>query len=95
MKIPKQVTIGDTKYEVRRTSNDLRLGYISYADHVISISRVYFMGGRMSAYEQADTFWHELTHGILHDMGHRLQNNEQFVTAFAKRLNKAVHSAKF
>jgi 23S rRNA maturation-related 3'-5' exoribonuclease YhaM len=36
-----------------------------------------------------------LTHAILHDMGSKLEANEVFVTEFSKRLNNAIHSAKF
>ncbi len=43
----------------------------------------------------AHTFWHELTHAILHDMKHPLAPNEEFVEKFSKRLNDAIHSAKF
>jgi hypothetical protein len=45
--------------------------------------------------ERAETFWHELTHGILADMEHPLFNDEKFVVAFSQRLNDAIHSAKF
>jgi hypothetical protein len=49
------------------------------------------------AYKREDvsnTFWHELTHAILNDMGSNLQRNESFVTAFADRLNQVVNTAK-
>ncbi len=42
----------------------------------------------------AETFWHEVTHAILHDMQHPLWRDEKFVTAFSKRLNEVVHTAK-
>jgi hypothetical protein len=43
-----------------------------------------------------DTFWHELVHAILNDMGEDLlNNNEKFVTGFANRLTKAIQSARF
>jgi hypothetical protein len=44
--------------------------------------------------EVSDTFWHELTHAILHDMNHPLWKNERFVSGFAERLNRAVNSAR-
>jgi len=51
------------------------------------------------AYTQAmmsETFWHELTHAILNDMGEdTLNKNEKFVTGFANRLTKAIRSARF
>jgi len=40
------------------------------------------------------TFWHEVTHCILYDMGHDLCDNERFVIAFANRLSSAINSAK-
>jgi hypothetical protein len=49
------------------------------------------------AYKQEDvddTFWHELTHAILNDMGSSLDRDEEFVTAFSKRLAQAVNTAK-
>jgi hypothetical protein len=44
--------------------------------------------------KRAETFWHEVTHAILHDMGNPLWKNEQFVTQFSKRLNQVVQTAK-
>lgn len=48
----------------------------------------------MTERQQSYTFWHEMTHAILKDMGHRLEANEEFVDAFAIRLNDAIHNAK-
>ena len=42
-----------------------------------------------------NTFWHELTHAILHEMGNKLGRNEAFVTEFADKLSGAIDSAKF
>ena len=52
-------------------------------------------GRKFSNAEIDDTFWHEVTHAILYDMGHRLYNDESFVTEFAGRLAKAIKSAQF
>jgi hypothetical protein len=41
------------------------------------------------------TFWHEVTHAILHDMNHPLWDNEEFVTQFSKRLLSVVKTAEF
>lgn len=41
------------------------------------------------------TFWHEVVHGILHDMGSRKNSDEIFVDAFAKRLVQVTLTAKF
>ena len=43
-----------------------------------------------------ESFWHEVTHAILHDMGRdTLNRDERFVTEFAHRLTKAINSARF
>ena len=43
----------------------------------------------------SETFWHEVTHAILYDMGDPRWKDEKFVEGFSKRLNEVVHSAKF
>ncbi len=52
-------------------------------------------GRKFTDAEIDDTFWHEITHAILYDMGQRLHDNEHFVTEFSGRLAKAIKSAKF
>jgi hypothetical protein len=42
-----------------------------------------------------ETFWHELTHAILHEMDHPLFRSEVFVTQFAKLLSQSINSARF
>lgn len=42
----------------------------------------------------SETFWHEVTHAILHDMEHPLWKDEKFVTAFSKRLNQVINTAR-
>lgn len=42
-----------------------------------------------------ETFWHEALHTILHDMRHKLNHDEQFVTGVAKRIAQIVHTARF
>jgi len=42
----------------------------------------------------SETFWHETTHAILYDMGDPRWNDEKFVTAFSKRLNQIINTAK-
>ena len=42
----------------------------------------------------AETFWHEATHEILHDMRHPAHGDEVFVTEFSRRLTRLVYTAK-
>lgn len=44
--------------------------------------------------QRSETFWHEVTHAILHDMKDPRWNDEKFVTAFSKRLNQVINTAK-
>jgi hypothetical protein len=101
MKIPKQVTIGRTPHLVR-TKNEVLVGkticHGSFEEgtHTISIAQGNpDRGYKYTADERSNTFWHELTHAILYDMGNNLTHNEKFVTAFADRLDQAVKTAKF
>ena len=99
MKIPTRVKIGKTWIKIDTLKHLLvpdamgahcsSLKYIQIATH--STRR----GIRYRKEEIANTFWHELTHAILHDMKHKLETDEKFVTAFADRLTQAVNSARF
>jgi hypothetical protein len=98
MQIPKQVTVNTTRYAVESVQqiSGKRRGYIHYDDKYIKVATHNPVTGKpRSERQQAQTFWHEMTHAILRDMGHRLASNEEFVDAFATRLNDAIYSAKF
>jgi hypothetical protein len=61
------------------------------------VTNAYACGQEMVHKEElADTFWHEVVHAILEDMGqYELNKNEAFVTQFANRLTVAIKTAKF
>ena len=96
---PTSIQIGNHKYSIRTTTympqkgvmGTVRydLGTIQLASHSNTTNRPY------SKAQRQETFWHEVTHAILHDMGHKLYTNERFVTDFASRLSKAISSARF
>jgi hypothetical protein len=95
-RLPKEIRVGTKRYAVvRKAKNLAKVGRIDYEDGTIAVAVHDSRGVPLSAQEQHEVFWHEMTHGILNDMGHPLRDNERFVTAFAKRLNKAIFSAKF
>ena len=96
VKLPKRITVGRKRFKVEQ------LPVIKDADGKPTVmGRVNFNLGRIQvstkypAAEIRNTFWHEMTHAILDDMGHDLTHNERFVTAFANRLSDAIDSAKF
>lgn len=89
MQIPTSLTVGATRYTIKLEPPGKRLyGRINYWEHTIQIKP-------RSEAGQSLTFWHELTHAILHDMRHPLHTNERFVTEFSDRLHRAVQTARF
>lgn len=98
MKIPKQVTVGAKTYVVREPKNIKRrgmMGELNLTRCVLDVAtHSNVTDTRFKAEDRYDTFWHELTHAILHDMGSALNKDEKFVTAFASRLNQAILTAK-
>ena len=97
MKIPKQFTVGPTTYRVewRHTiQNPSAMGRTYYRKKLVEMAQYDEFGNSFEQEEIDDTFWHELTHIILQDMGNDLTDNENFVTAFANRLTQAVNSSK-
>lgn len=102
MKIPNEVKIGKTKIRVLkpyavRVGKDACRGCYNWATKEIHVAN-YTPSGKhkYSPSEKSNTFWHELTHAILHDMGEKkLNDNEQFVSDFADRLDQAIKTAKF
>jgi hypothetical protein len=101
MMLPKQVTIGRTPHLVRTkpdvlVGKTLCRGSFDEAAHTITIAQGNTKRGYVyDADERSNTFWHEITHAILHDMGSELTHNEKFVTAFADRLDQAIKTARF
>lgn len=100
MKIPKQVTIGKTKIKIDQPES-LRVGKqpcrgcYDRADNSIDVAKQDVRGYKYDKDERSETFWHEITHAILHDMKNQLSYNEKFVTAFSQRLDQAIKTAKF
>ena len=99
MPIPTSIKLGKHRYTVATHGTMPYLaakGSIDYSIKRISLGQRCNVSGRTySPKERAETFWHEVTHGILHSMNHPLYLNEKFVEEFAKRLNNAIHSAEF
>ena len=102
MKIPKQVVVGKTKVRVNKVHSLMvgkdacRGGYDWDNQEIIIASNNPSGMHKYSASDKSNTFWHELTHAILHDMGKdKLNKDEAFVTAFANRLDQAIKTAKF
>ena len=94
MKIPKEITVGKTTYTIRRSGKGSNLGHIDYQTNIICVATQDSYGNKLDAEEVHDTFWHELTHAVLHDMNHPLRDDEKFVGKFANRLSSAIDTAR-
>jgi hypothetical protein len=100
MKIPKQVTVGKTKIKIDQPVSLMVRGTPCHgcfdrADNSIDVAKQDVRGNKYGKDERSETFWHELTHAILHDMKNDLSYNEKFVTAFSQRLDQAIKTARF
>ena len=108
MKLPNKITIGGATYSVEQPDivKGCR-GDINYTQKKIRVAKYTLViddiGGDLAwhsykdipAFIRDNTFWHEMTHAILWDMGHKLATNEEFVTRCANRLTDAIASAQF
>jgi len=98
MIIPTVFTIGKKTYKVnihKHIPGSDSMGQIHYHKGLIEIATHSVTTGEpYPEREVADTFWHEITHAILKDMGNDLESNELFVGAFADRLVDVIVSAK-
>ena len=97
MQIPKKITVGTKTYaiiQVKKARTKNTLAAIDYQHGIIWMATHDMQGNKLNKAEMADTFWHELTHAVLHDINSTLCYDEKFVTAFANRLSLAVDSAQ-
>jgi hypothetical protein len=99
MRIPKRLKVGQRWYKVDVIDKMWRegmMGNTNYNTARISVAqRSTITNQRYKQEDVYDTFWHELTHAILKDMGSKLESNEKFVCDFSSRLNQAILSARF
>ena len=100
MKIPTTIRVGKHKYSIEVVEAMLRKrdrARVYYGPRKIELGRTSNVTGkRFSDTQVTDSFWHEVTHAILEDMGrHTLNADEKFVTEFANRLTRAIKTAKF
>lgn len=98
-RIPTRIKVGHKRYSIDVVETMLRkgeMGRVYFDDGVIRLATKSNTCGRTFSRDEIDTtFWHEMVHAILHDMGHPLWRNEDFVTRFANRLSTAIKTAKF
>jgi hypothetical protein len=97
MLIPYSFKLGKGEYRVQHVLAlpQCRVGYVHYPPvSLIQIAQTSWGACKLRARRRVHIFWHETVHAILHDMGHRLRDDEKFVDAFAKRLTQIVSTAR-
>lgn len=88
MQIPSSMKIGRKRYSVyTKYKLPRRINGRIYPD-----AKAIIIGCKSP--NEARTFWHEVTHAILHDMGENWRD-EKFVTRFSTRLEYAIRTAEF
>ena len=99
LSLPRKIRVGTKWYSVdvvESMRKKSEMGRVSYDTQTIELARKSGHGVPLKLSALEDTFWHELTHAILHDMGeHQLNNRENFVEEFARRLSSAIRTARF
>ena len=99
MQLPRKLKVGDNWYSVdivETMQRRAQMGYVYYGTGTIEVAEKSNVTHKpYSRQEISETFWHELTHAILYDMGSTLYKNERFVSRFSHRLAKAINTAKF
>ena len=96
MMIPYSFKLGDKNWSVHRVyavEGKNKVGKVFYDLHAIQIATHRKQQPR-SDEAKAETFWHEVVHAVLHDMGDAKHGDERWVTDFSKRLNQVVHTAR-
>lgn len=83
LKLPSKVQIRKRTYAVKR---DKTVPLSALADIDVRKRVIRLSTKKLANEELAYAFWHEVTHGILHDMRSPLWKSEPFVTAFSKRM---------
>ena len=97
--LPHSLKIGTRRYKVVMQQHVTPVGLMGQVDYnrcLITVATHSSRSGRKFRHTEVhDTFWHEVTHGILKEMGHHLWRGERFVNRFANLLTRAIESARF
>lgn len=95
---PKQIKVGGQRVEVRdveRCSSN-NVGEACTCGGFIEIADKFDKDEKQSSDSKVNTFYHEMIHVILTNMGEsELNANEKFVCSFAGFLTEAMADAKF
>ncbi len=86
-------TVNGNAFRVRlEPARSADYGSINYRARLVRVHTHDKFGYPYSEGKQHETFLHEVTHAVLHEMGHPQWNDETFVTTFAELLHEALSS---
>lgn len=94
-KLPETLTVGGIDYAVEQkdTGRNGDFGFWESTGHIEIADSI--GGEKVSESRKRQSFWHELTHAVLHQMGeYDLCDDEKFVNTFSSFLSGAVDSMK-
>lgn len=97
MKIPKRFDIGAFTFTVvfkKKLNKSGDCWGHSYMDSKIIYLATHTKGRRLLQREIDTTFWHEVMHCMLYQMGHTLWESEAFVTAIGENLEQLVRTSQ-
>ena len=99
MQLPIKFKLGSAQYTVLqpKTLTKKRVGLAYLEDKVIKVSTHWEKRPRpeYGVLGQNETFWHEVTHAVLYEMGDALWKDEEFVTQFARKLAQVIETSEF
>jgi len=96
--IPELFNVGGQPYEVRKVERceNNSVGISSYFGGYVEIADKFNKDVKQSEGAKVNTYFHELTHVILDNMGEKeLSENERFVCSFAGFLTEAMTTADY
>lgn len=96
--IPNHFECAGQTFEVRRVTrcNGNALGQCMAGECAIEIAEKYNQDTTQHPLSQVNTFYHELTHAILINLGYdELNEDHKFVCSFSALLTEAMRNARF
>ncbi|CAB4241152.1 hypothetical protein UFOVP228_10 [uncultured Caudovirales phage] len=98
MIIPSEFKIGRYTYKVvmkkRINKSGTCWGRAYVHDRIIHLA-THIPKRALTEAEITTTFWHEVMHCVLYDMGHALWKDEAFVSAVSENLFRIISTVKF
>jgi hypothetical protein len=90
LNIPETVKIGWRNYAITQGESRLSDKGCDLYGEILYEERKIYLYDKIDTDEKSVTLLHEITHGILYNMGSKLRTDENFVTAFTENLYQVI-----